>query len=102
MYSLGVKLEEYWEEIRYKKKKENPNSKPVEETMFVLFFFFYHHPQHLIALTCLICSCSDSCPGMSSEKDQTKPGYTVTAVRNGANSLMVLTVRNYRISGTAI
>lgn len=47
MNNIGVKLEEYWEEIRYKKKNENPNSKPVEETMFVFFFFL--HTQHLIA-----------------------------------------------------
>lgn len=45
MYSLGVKLEEYWEEIRYKKK----SGKPVEETMFVFFFLYIYHPQHLIA-----------------------------------------------------
>lgn len=42
MKTLGVKLEEYWEEIRYKRKKD---STPVEDTMFVLFC----HPQHLIA-----------------------------------------------------
>lgn len=46
MYNLGIKLEEYWEEIRFKKKNENPNSKEaVEDTMFVLF----NHSQHLIA-----------------------------------------------------
>uniref|UniRef100_A0A3Q2CT21 MORC family CW-type zinc finger 3a n=1 Tax=Cyprinodon variegatus TaxID=28743 RepID=A0A3Q2CT21_CYPVA len=32
--SLGVKLEEYWNEIRYRKTKEDPNSTvPVEDTM---------------------------------------------------------------------
>ncbi|XP_069569704.1 MORC family CW-type zinc finger protein 3a [Brachyistius frenatus] len=32
--SLGVKLEEYWQEIRYRKSRENPNSTvPVEDTM---------------------------------------------------------------------
>ncbi|XP_041857889.1 MORC family CW-type zinc finger protein 3a isoform X2 [Melanotaenia boesemani] len=34
MTSLGTKLEEYWNEIRYRKTKENPNSTiPVEDTM---------------------------------------------------------------------
>lgn len=38
MKSLGSKLEQYWDEIRYKKKKENPNSEDdVADTMFVLF-----------------------------------------------------------------
>ncbi|XP_033984640.1 MORC family CW-type zinc finger protein 3a isoform X2 [Trematomus bernacchii] len=33
MNSLGVKLEEYWNEINYKKKQENPNSTiPMEDT----------------------------------------------------------------------
>lgn len=46
MQNLGLKLEHYWEEIRYKKKMENPNSKDaVEDTMFVL----YYHSQHPIA-----------------------------------------------------
>lgn len=33
MNSLGAKLEEYWEEIRYKKKKENPNGPAIEDTI---------------------------------------------------------------------
>ncbi|XP_067459824.1 MORC family CW-type zinc finger protein 3a isoform X1 [Thunnus thynnus] len=34
MNNLGVKLEEYWNEMRYTKTKENPNSAiPVEDTM---------------------------------------------------------------------
>ncbi|XP_008273840.1 MORC family CW-type zinc finger protein 3a [Stegastes partitus] len=34
MNNLGIKLEEYWKEIRYRKNKENPNSTiPVEDTM---------------------------------------------------------------------
>lgn len=36
MNNLGIKLEEYWNEIRYRKSKENPNSTvPVEDTMWV-------------------------------------------------------------------
>uniref|UniRef100_A0A667WSW6 MORC family CW-type zinc finger 3a n=1 Tax=Myripristis murdjan TaxID=586833 RepID=A0A667WSW6_9TELE len=31
--SLGIKLEEYWKEIRFKRNKEDPNSIPVEDTM---------------------------------------------------------------------
>lgn len=34
--SLGIKLEEYWNEIRYRKTKEDPLSTvPVEDTMLV-------------------------------------------------------------------
>ncbi|KAK5617728.1 hypothetical protein CRENBAI_001137 [Crenichthys baileyi] len=34
IYNLGLKLEEYWNEIRYSKTKEDPNSTiPVEDTM---------------------------------------------------------------------
>ncbi|XP_037542103.1 MORC family CW-type zinc finger protein 3a [Nematolebias whitei] len=34
MNNLGIKLEEYWNEIRYRKSKENPTSTvPVEDTM---------------------------------------------------------------------
>lgn len=36
MSSLAIKLEEYWNEIRYRKTKENPHSTvPVEDTMSV-------------------------------------------------------------------
>ncbi|XP_064183732.1 MORC family CW-type zinc finger protein 3-like isoform X3 [Anguilla rostrata] len=34
MYNLGVKLEEYWNEIRYKRKKEDPKcSTPIEDAV---------------------------------------------------------------------
>ncbi|XP_015821810.1 MORC family CW-type zinc finger protein 3 isoform X2 [Nothobranchius furzeri] len=34
MMNLGIKLEEYWQEIRYRRKKDNPNDTvPVEDTM---------------------------------------------------------------------
>ncbi|KAL0963642.1 hypothetical protein UPYG_G00308970 [Umbra pygmaea] len=34
IHNLGLKLEEYWKEIRFKRDKENPNSTiPVEDTM---------------------------------------------------------------------
>ncbi|XP_017278202.1 MORC family CW-type zinc finger protein 3 isoform X3 [Kryptolebias marmoratus] len=34
MHNLGIKLEEYWNEIRYRKSKENPSSTvPVEDTI---------------------------------------------------------------------
>lgn len=41
IFNLGLKLEEYWEEIRYKRKTENPEygTEAVEDTMFALFFF---------------------------------------------------------------
>lgn len=43
MNSLGVKLEEYWEEIRHRRKKEDPNSVPIEDAMFVHFFHYSIH-----------------------------------------------------------
>nr|XP_046260052.1 MORC family CW-type zinc finger protein 3a [Scatophagus argus] len=33
MNSLAIKLEEYWQEIRHKRKQEDPNSIPVEDTI---------------------------------------------------------------------
>ncbi|XP_028969349.2 MORC family CW-type zinc finger protein 3a [Esox lucius] len=33
IHNLGLKLEEYWKEIRFKRDKEDPNSIPVEDTM---------------------------------------------------------------------
>lgn len=33
--SLGIKLEDYWNEIRHKRTKENPNSIPVEDAELV-------------------------------------------------------------------
>lgn len=35
--NLGIKLEEYWQEIRHRRKTEDPNSIPVEDTMLVHF-----------------------------------------------------------------
>lgn len=37
MINLGVKLEEYWKEIRHKRNIEDPNSIPVEDTKLVHF-----------------------------------------------------------------
>lgn len=33
--SLGNKLEEYWNEIRHKRKEEDPNGIPVEDAVLV-------------------------------------------------------------------
>lgn len=35
MYNLGIKLEEYWQEIQHKRKNEDPNSIPVEDITLV-------------------------------------------------------------------
>lgn len=35
IYSLGNKLEEYWNEIHHKRNKEHPNSIPVEDAVLV-------------------------------------------------------------------
>lgn len=38
--SLGNKLEEYWNEIRHKRKEEDPNSIPVEDAVLVKMFTY--------------------------------------------------------------
>lgn len=35
--NLGTKLEEYWNEIRHKRKAEDPNSIPAEDALLVHF-----------------------------------------------------------------
>lgn len=38
MNNLGIKLEEYWKEIRYRKTKENPNSTILPEDIKLVHF----------------------------------------------------------------
>lgn len=39
MHNLSIKLEEYWNEIRYKRKKEDPKcTVPIEDAMWVWKF----------------------------------------------------------------
>ncbi len=53
MNNLGIKLEEYWKEIRHKRKEEDPNCLPVEDTTLVHFATTYisFKPHSLHALT---------------------------------------------------
>lgn len=51
MNNLGIKLEEYWKEMRYRKNKENPNSiTPLEENLSVHLLIIYPHPRHIKAV----------------------------------------------------
>lgn len=49
--SLGIKLEEYWKEIHHSRKKENPDSIPVEDAVLV------HCGASLNVLHTLFCTC---------------------------------------------
>lgn len=37
IFNLATKLEEYWNEIRYRRMKEDPNSIPAEDALLVHF-----------------------------------------------------------------
>lgn len=108
MNSLGTKLEEYWQEIRHKRNKEDPNSIPVEDTMLVHIAACRIHASHYMSLhvlfyfLTLLSECSDACLHMSSGSDRIKTGHSVMTVRNGANSRMGSTAASCQRNGTAV
>lgn len=59
MSSLGTKLEEYWQEIRHKRSRENPNSLPVEDAMLVHLANW--HVFHTYVFVSMLSACPDTC-----------------------------------------
>ena len=99
--TLAIKLEEYWKEIRHKRKQEDPNCIPVEDTVSVHFeviawILHLHFSRHVVYMLWYLPL------SVSLGSGQIKTGRSVMPVWNGANSRMGSIAASCQKNGTAL